>query len=175
MIKLNLNEKIILKVVPDKKLRLKQNEWLKIPFSILWFIGFYLIATAWTRSGSMDNLMFRFVAFAMFFGGLYVLFGRFILKYIEIRNSIYYITDSRLVIYNNFWKRTKSINYDEFDQITLKKYNKQIGYIIFGEPESLIGWRGMVYTEDKYLFENIRYPEQIHRTIKEAMEKYRCI
>lgn len=99
----------------------------------------------------------------MFGTGLYLAFFRWILRYSDLKNNYYLITNERIIIAEKLTEKIiKEKKLEEIDQINIEMNNKFFGNIIFGEPETIFGKNdepfsffkrnGMNFDEDKYVF-----------------------
>ncbi|KMQ64892.1 hypothetical protein ACM46_11825 [Chryseobacterium angstadtii] len=123
---------------------------------------------------------FFFFAIIFFGAGLYIAFFRWILRYFDLKDNYYLITNKRIIIAEKLTKEIiKEKSLSEIDQINIEMNNNFFGNIIFGEPETIFGktdepfsffrGRGMNFDEDKYTFlsvENINEMIPIFENLK---------
>ncbi|SHH05597.1 hypothetical protein SAMN02787073_0165 [Chryseobacterium vrystaatense] len=172
------NEIILKEILPKKGFFFNMTEKLRIVFSF-----FYLGISALFLI-NMTSFFFFFAIF-MFGTGLYLAFFRWILRYSDLKNNYYIITNERIIIDEKSTKEIlKEKKLEEIDQINIEMNNKFFGNIIFGEPESIFGRNdepfsffkrsGMNFDEDKYVFlsvENISEIIPIFENLKLKVNK----
>ncbi len=167
---LKSDEIIIKQFRPLRRLRLKNNEWIKIPFSIIWSIGCFFM---FWGGGFFDSFGYFGYAlmFYFFLAGLYILLGRFILKLMELNFSEYVITNKRIIFYNRLFKRSKELFYEDITQIAAKEYSQGIGYLFFDDVVKTIQG-GVDFKEQKYILENVKDYKEMEQLILDLKEKY---
>ncbi|UQB69564.1 hypothetical protein [Epilithonimonas zeae] len=115
---------------------------------------------------------FLIIAFSIFSTALYITFFRWIIRYFNLMNNYYIITNQRIIIANSKNKKVKKQLYlNEIDQVNAEMNNKFFGNIIFGEPENIFGRndepfslfnrRRMNFDEDKYAFLSVEGIDEI--------------
>jgi hypothetical protein len=89
---------------PDHRRIFSAHDFFLVPFSLMWggFAIFWEL-TAWNLGGSMagedaPTLLFRLWGIPFVIVGLYLIFGRFIVKRIVRRRTIYAVTDQRVIV-----------------------------------------------------------------------------
>jgi len=161
---LNNNEIIMKEILPRKSFFFNTTEKLRILFSF-----FYLAVSVLFIFSKSPILIFGIV---MFFIGLYLAFFRWVLRYFDIKNNYYLITNQRIIIVE---KSTGEIeqerNFFEINEINAEMNGSFFGNIIFGEPENIFGKSdepfsffnrgGMNFTEDKYAFLSVENINEI--------------
>lgn len=161
---LNNNEIIMKEILPRKSFFFNTTEKLRILFSF-----FYLAVSVLFIFSKSPILIFGIV---MFFIGLYLAFFRWVLRYFDIKNNYYLITNQRIIIAE---KSTGEIeqerNFFEINEINAEMNGSFFGNIIFGEPENIFGKSdepfsffnksGMNFTEDKYAFLSVENINEI--------------
>lgn len=162
---LNLNEIILKEILPKKSFFFNSTEMLRIPFSI-----FYLIIMTLIVINSSGFLMIFGILFVG--GGVYYSIGRWILKYYELKNNLYIITNQRIIIAENKTGYIyKFLRIEEIKIVNIEMNNNFFGNIIFGEPETIFGngdeasffgrKNGMNFKEDKYSFQSVENINEI--------------
>ncbi|RQO40847.1 hypothetical protein DBR39_07890 [Chryseobacterium sp. KBW03] len=167
---LNNNEIILKEILPKKGFFFNMTEKLRTAFSI-----FYLAIAVFIITNSLISSfgLFSIIGIVIFCNALYITFFRWILKYRNLKNNCYIITNQRIAIVeraNGNIVKDKKLN--EIDQVNVEMNTKHFGNIIFGEPENIFGKddesfsffrrRGANFTEDKYTFLSV---ENIHEII----------
>lgn len=162
---LNKNEIILKEILPRKGFFFNITEKIRIVFS------FFYLAVSIIFLFKMTSFFFIF-ALAMFASALYITLLRWIIRYYNIKNKHYVITNQRIIIANNKNKEIKKHLYvNKIDQVNVEMSNQFFGNIIFGEPENIFGKNnepfsffnrnGMNFNEDKYVFLSVEGIDQI--------------
>lgn len=160
---LNNNEIIIKEILPRKSFFFNTTEKLRILFSF-----FYLFISLFFIFSTAPLIFFGVIMFGI---GLYLVFFRWILKYFNIKNSKYFVTNQRIFVRLSeneiVWQKKLS----EIDQINAEMNGSFFGNIIFGEPENIFGKNdeafsffrrnGMNFKEDKYAFLSVENINEI--------------
>nr|WP_315034343.1 hypothetical protein [uncultured Chryseobacterium sp.] len=108
----------------------------------------------------------------MFGVGLYLAFFRWVLRYFDLRDDYYVITNERIIIAEQSTKEIiKEKRFNEIYLVNIEMNNNFFGNIIFGEPETFLGNtdepffffknRGMNFREDKYAFLSVQNIDEI--------------
>jgi len=110
-----------------------------IPFSLVWAgipAGAAILSTM--KNGRNPGLLFFFPFFVI---GFYLLIGRFWVDARRRRNTLYGVTDSRIIIKSGIFTRgVKSFNIKVLPDITIREKGDGRGTISFGQLNS--GWLG---------------------------------
>jgi len=161
---LNNNEIIMKEILPRKSFFFNTTEKLRILFSF-----FYLLISVFFIFSTAPLIFFGVIILGI---GLYLAFFRWILKYFDIKNSRYLITNQRILVLKIsdekvVWQKRN----DEIDQINAEMNGSFFGNIIFGEPENIFGKNdeafsffrrsGMNFKEDKYAFLSVENINEI--------------
>ncbi|MCX7746470.1 MAG: PH domain-containing protein [Clostridia bacterium] len=75
-----------------------------IPFSLIW--GGFAISWEFTAIHSGAPLFFCLFGIPFVLVGLYITFGRFIYKYVNLKNTYYAVTNQRVLILSGIYKKT---------------------------------------------------------------------
>ena len=108
-----------------------------IPFSLLWCSMFihYLIVDTLQRTLIAINSPFGWVC-------LYFLFGRFIVRFIRKKYTIYAVTTNRVLILNNlFGRHIQTFRLNRLPMLEKIVRRNGVGSIIFDEPMPTPWWR----------------------------------
>lgn len=114
-----------------KKLFNKQDLYF-VPFSIFW-CGF---AIFWTVTAAMDGGLFAVFGIPFVLVGLYITVGRFFVKNRQKRNTIYLLTDKRVITIvkgANGKENIKVADILSVANVSKSSNSKGIGTIIFGQ------------------------------------------
>jgi hypothetical protein len=165
------NEIILKEILPKKSFFFNMTEKIRIVFSF-----FYLGVSTMLL---INLTSFFFFAIILFGTGLYIAFFRWGLRYFDLRDNYYLITNERIMIAEKATKEiVKEKKLTEIDQINIEMNNKFFGNIIFGKPETIFGKNneifsfkrsGMNFDEDEYVFlsvENINEIIPVFETLK---------
>lgn len=153
---LNLNEIVEREILPVKRFFFNSTEQIRIPFSIL-FLAFSIL---------MFFKIFIFLSIIFFFAGLYFAFGRWILKYFDLKDTLYLITNQRvLIVRKNDNEILKQWQIQDFKSVHIEINKNEFGNIIFGQPESpfpelnnrgdFLGNWGMNFKEDEFSLQSV--------------------
>ncbi len=161
---LNNNEIVMKEILPKKSFFFNTTEKLRILFSF-----FYLSISLFFIFNKAPLIYFGIIMLGI---GLYIAFFRWILKYFDIKNSRYVITNQRIFkLKASDEKVVWQKRHDEIDQINAEMSGSFFGNIIFGEPENIFGKsdepfsffrrNGMNFNEDKYAFLSVENINEI--------------
>ncbi|MDH6309229.1 hypothetical protein M2451_001800 [Dysgonomonas sp. PFB1-18] len=132
---LDTNEKLYWVGQPKQGFNLKGGDWFIVIFGIFW-CGFAVvwIILAYLIAGSTFFPVFGII---LFFWGLFIFIGRFILDIRRRRNTIYGLTDSRVIIKSGiFSQEVKSYDLHSMSDIKLTESADGSGYITLGADNS---------------------------------------
>jgi hypothetical protein len=94
-------ERVVWSGFPDHRRIFSAHDFFLVPFSLLWggFAIFWEL-TAWNLGTSEDpgTLLFRLWGIPFVVVGMYMIFGRFIVKRFVRRRTIYAVTDQRVIV-----------------------------------------------------------------------------
>jgi hypothetical protein len=131
---LSNDEKLLWTGRPKKGVVIRSTDIFLIPFSFLWF-GF---AIFWEY-----NVFRTGIGFLALFGipfilvGLYISVGRFFIDALKRKNTIYGITDNRVIIKSGLInKEIKSLNIRTISDLTFKEKTNGTGTISLGPTDS---------------------------------------
>ena len=141
------NEKLLWTGRPQTGLIFRKTDIFLIPFSLFW-CGIVLIAVF--SIGTSDAPFPVFLFFIPFLVmGCYVTFGRFIIDSRRRANTIYGITDNRIIIRSGiFSKRVNSLNIRTLSDISIEEKSDGSGDILLGPNNYIFGmmtgmmWQG---------------------------------
>ena len=151
---LDVDEKIELIIEPKKGLMLHANDLFKIILILLFLSITFLIGF----TSLLVSLIF----------GIILLF--FILKAILIRlnntNGMKYLISNKRIIFfkNGIIKKEKKMN--DINEVSYENSGNNKGYIILGEVEPLFVGRGISFSEDKYVLDNLINYKEVSELIK---------
>ncbi|QEE51118.1 PH domain-containing protein [Flavobacterium alkalisoli] len=127
---LGVNEHLLWVGEPKQGVIFRTSDIFVIPFSIFWF-GFALF---WEFTVIYYGIPV-FAIFGLFFVvmGLYFIIGRFIYDAKNRKNTIYGITESRVLIRSGIFKKeVKSLNIKVLPHITFRENKNGSGTVLFG-------------------------------------------
>ena len=128
---LSSGETILWSGRPRQGVLFRTSDTFLIPFSLLWG-GF---AIFWVLGAYASGAPFFFVLFGVPFVlmGIYMIIGRFYVDSIMRKNTVYGVTNDRVVILTElFSKKTKSLNLATISDITFTSKSDGTGSICFG-------------------------------------------
>jgi hypothetical protein len=140
-------ERVLWSGRPDTKKIFSSSDLFLVPFSLLWagfaiFWEYNAITINITRSGLMGVV---FPVFGGFFVvmGLYMMFGRFIYKFYDKKNTVYAITNKRILIVRGlFGKKVNALFIDKIDNVIKSNGSGGFGNIVFGNQQFGYGMYG---------------------------------
>lgn len=122
------NEQILWTGKPPKGFLLRKSDIFFIPFSIIWF-GF---AIFWEAIVIFSGAPFFFIIFGLLFVavGLYIFIGRFFVDSYKRKNTVYAITNDRIIIKSKiFTNAVNSINIRTLSRIKFTENSRGLGTI----------------------------------------------
>ncbi len=125
-------------------------DWM-IPFSLVWSSVPCIFGTQAIMQGT--DLMFILFLIPFYMGAFYMLIGRFIKDKLRRENTIYALTENRIIIKSK--KDIISLDIKSLNNITLNENTNNRGDIVFN---------------NKYL-EDIEEPRKVYKKIIELREK----
>jgi hypothetical protein len=128
---LDFGEHIIWTGRPKQGIIFKTNDWGMIPFSLLWG-GF---AVFWEYTALKEGAPFFFALFGVPFVliGLHMIIGRFFYDSIRRKNTIYGLTNNRIIILSGILSKTiKSIDIKTITNLTVNEKPDGSGTINLG-------------------------------------------
>jgi hypothetical protein len=128
------SEKLIWTGRPNSGIVFRNNDLFLIPFGLIWF-GFVLIAAFSVASANVPGpAVLFFIPF--FIAGLYVTVGRFFIDRKRRANTIYGITDNRVIIRSGiFSKSVNSLNIKSLPNISISEKSDGSGTIVLGQND----------------------------------------
>lgn len=140
---LDINENLIWTGRPKKGIIFRASDIFLIPFSILW-CGF---AIFWFTTALASGAPFFFALFGVPFVivGLNFVFGRFIIDAKHRANTIYGLTDNRIIIKSGIFSQSiKSLNIKTISDIEYEEKGDGSGTITIGPKNPMMTWgRGL--------------------------------
>lgn len=131
---LSKGEKFLWTGRPKRGIVFGSSDILFIPFSMLWVAGVIFLE----KTALQDGIHFpRLVIIPISIVGLYATAGRFFADAIIRKNTIYAITDTRVIIKSGvFDKRIKSLNIKTISDLSYKEKGNGSGTIILGPTDA---------------------------------------
>ncbi|CAL4869970.1 hypothetical protein MMA231_04268 (plasmid) [Asticcacaulis sp. MM231] len=182
---LNADEKLLWSGTPIQGLRFHQSDFLLVPFSLMWGgFAFFWEASVLYSSGvrvsvSPPYITGTFFSFMALWGipfclvGLYVIFGRFFFDAAARANTVYAVTDRRIIIVAR--TSVRSLAFGTLPQLELKEGSNGRGSIIFGESSFFMGagwpaWGNRRYSRPM-TFDGISKVREVYTLIIDAAHK----
>jgi len=131
---LSSGEKLMWTGKPKTGIVFRSSDFFIIPFSLLWF-GFSVF---WEASVMKTGapLLFKLWGIPFVLIGLYITVGRFFADAMKRANTIYGITQDRIIIKSGIFNKTvKSLNIRTLSDITLDQKSDNSGTIILGPTD----------------------------------------
>ena len=136
---LDSNEKLIWTGQPKKGIVFRRFDIFLIPFSLLW-CGF---AIFWFVSVLSSGAPVFFALFGVPFVlvGLFFVFGRFIIDAKQRENTLYGLTDNRVIIKSGIFRKTvKSLNIKTMSDLEYDEKSDGSGTINIGPKNPMMMW-----------------------------------
>lgn len=132
---LTANEKLVWVGKPKTGILLRPSDTFLIPFSIFW-AGFAIFWEAAVVGGGAPFL-FKLWGIPFVFVGLYITIGRFFVDAKKRGNTVYGITNDRIIIKSGiFSQEIKSLNIRSISDITFNQKNDNSGTIMLGPTDA---------------------------------------
>ena len=120
---------------PRKGLIFRLSDFYLIPFSIFFF-GFSIF---WIKQASMGSRIFALFGVPFFIIGIILVFGRFFIDANYRANTIYGLTENRLIIKSGIYSKSiKSLNIRKLNIIELVENKDGTGNISIGAKDSYL-------------------------------------
>jgi hypothetical protein len=162
------DEKLVWTGRPGTGIIFRKIDIFLIPFSIFWFgailFGMFGVSNSTSQNSNPHWQIFLFFI-PFLFAGCYITFGRFLTDKRRRANTIYGITDNRIIIKSGiFSKKINSFNIRTLSNLSIDEKSDGSGSIIFGQNDFIFGmmsgmiWQGMGtrFTPRFELIENVR-------------------
>jgi len=165
-------EEILWMGQPDKWRFFISQDWFTIPFSLFWCA--IIIPLFWSEI-ARGNVIVFFIPHVWI--GFYMLFGRYIFKFLRKTHTYYAVTNQRILILGRLFGRSLQA-FSLFQAPTLSKYVGwgSVGTIVFESPEPKSWWnRKRTYSHSSAAMEFIGHITPGFYDIHEVDEVYRLI
>ncbi|MDO6519384.1 hypothetical protein [Zobellia uliginosa] len=156
---LNTDENIELEVVPKKGIMLHANDLFKIIFGIF----FLTIAFGIGFTKHFGFLILGIVGFGYMLNAIYIRYNN--------TNGIKYLISNKRVIFLKNGDIIKQKKIEDIKEVTYENSGNDTGYIILGEIEPLIAGRGISFSEDKYVLDNLTNYKEVSELLKKLIGK----
>ncbi|MFK7784851.1 MAG: hypothetical protein AB8B56_07040 [Crocinitomicaceae bacterium] len=132
---LNRNERLIWAGVPKRGFQFNSEDKVIIPFSVIWCA----FVTFWIYAALESSFIFALFGIPFALVGLYLLFGRFFFDRIVRSNTVYGLSNERVLMKVGFnGSITNSFLLKEFDTIDLIEHDDGTGTIEFMTMKAFI-------------------------------------
>lgn len=164
------NEEILGAFYPKKRIPFNKRDWIKIPFSIAWasvlILTYMIYEKVWVKT-----FISELVYVIMFITAFQFVVGRFVKLWMKTVFQIYIITDKRVIFYSKISHKANSLYYINFPEMNLRTNKNDYGHIIFGKPQTLFGTKGVNFSENKYVFYNLKEVSKVYKLICQLVER----
>lgn len=151
---LNTDENIQMEIIPKKGIMLHANDLFKIIF------GFFFLTIAFTvgLKTHIGFLIFGIIGLVYMLNAVYTRYNN--------TNGIKYLISNERVIFLKDGNIIKQKEFKNIKEITYENSGNDRGYIILGEVEPLFARRGISFSEDKYVLDNLTNYKEVSELIK---------
>ena len=166
-------EEILWMGQPDKWRIFTSQDWFTIPMSLLWCAFISPFVLTGIDSGNLFVFLIPHV-----WAGVYLLFGRYIIKFLRKTHTYYAVTSHRILIVSGLFTHTLEAFSLRQAPISAKYVGwGGVGTIIFESPEPKSTWwnRRRTYGHSSAAMENIGHVAPGFYDIHEVDEVYRLI
>jgi hypothetical protein len=135
-------EKLLWSGQPRQGLILRPSDAFVIPFSLLW-CGFAIVWETFALTGDKAPWFFKLWGLPFVAAGLYMVFGRFIADAAERKNTVYAVTNERILIIGGLFSRAvKSLSLRTLQEISFSERRDGTGTIVLGPTTTFTsgGW-----------------------------------
>ena len=167
---LDHNESLIWTGEPKKGIIFRPSDLFLIPFSICW-CGF---AVFWLTTAIKSGAPFFFALFGIAFviAGLNFVFGRFIIDAKQRSNTIYGLTEHRIIIKSGvFTSSVKSLNIKTISDIEYEEKNDGSGTITIGPKNPMTNWgRGIDIANSNKVTPSLEFIPDVRKVYNKIIE-----
>jgi len=140
------DEKLIWTGRPGTGIIFRKIDIFFIPISILWF-GMMLVGLIGAATAPSDNSTLPWPIYLFFipflFVGCYITFGRFLVDKRRRANTVYGITNDRIIIRSGvFSKKVNSFNIKTLSNLSVDEKSDGTGNIVFSQNNFMFGMMG---------------------------------
>lgn len=167
------SEESIVKILnPTKSIPLRLEDWVKMPFFIIFCIILSIIFKPDSQADLQTIQLYNFLIIPLILiFGLSMTIGKLLFRRLETINSIYYITNRRIIFFDKSSQSIKkSFSFNNFPNLDYRENAYGFGYIIIGnqEPVANRGGRmiGINPLEHKDVMNNIVNVQAEYNLIK---------
>lgn len=172
--------------IPNPRVVFHSDDWVAIPFALIW-TGFFVfweasalgISWGWTGRASGRDTFMVFWGIPFLIVGNYMVWGRFLRDAWLKRKTYYAVTNRRVLVLQEGWKRKTNWMYLEAIP-TIECEGKMAGTLWFGKKYPVIAGRGQktrsmsrFAVDDVPVFADIDDVDGVQRLVQELREKAR--
>jgi hypothetical protein len=129
-------EKLLWTGRPKAGIKFRSSDLLMIPFSLMWG-GFAIFWESMVLSNFNAPFIMKLWGIPFVLIGLYMIFGRFFVDALQRKNTVYGITNNRVIVKSGIISKTvKSLNIHNMADITLKEKTDGSGTILLVPTDS---------------------------------------
>ena len=172
-----INEQILWTGQPVRRILFTRSDGFIIPFSLLWggFAIFWEISVVYSKASIV--LVLLGIPFVLI--GLYLLFGRFIYKYIQKKGTYYAVTNQRVLILTHLFKSIQAEYISQIPIINKTVRRDGIGTLRFGHISYMISiygntgidFFGSDHGRDVPTFYDINNVDEVYRLVNDLRLK----
>ena len=169
---LSSSERLLWSGQPRQGLMFRPADALMIPFSILW-CGFAIFWEFGASRSDQQSWFFTLWGIPFVLVGLYMVFGRFFADARERQNTLYAITNERVMIIGGLFKRVvRSFSLRTLPEISLTEQDDGRGTITLGPGSSWYASAGWSSTRQQAspALEGIQNVRAVYETLRQAQK-----
>jgi len=160
---------------PKQGITFKSSDLFMIPFSLMW--GGFAILWEYTVISTDAHFILKIWGIPFVLIGLYMIFGRFFFDSASRKNTIYGMTENRILIKSGVFKKSiKSLNIKTLNDITLIEKSNGSGTIFLGSENGFNGiFSGSGWSDSNekmvHALEMIENVRKVYRQITDLQKK----
>ncbi len=136
---LQAGERLLWTGRPRQGVHLRSQDAFLVPFSFLW--GGFAVFWEFSVIKSGAPIFFQLWGIPFVLVGLYITFGRFIVDAKQRNNTVYAVTDRRILVVTGLLSRAvKSVSLRTLAEVSLSEGKAGTGTITFGAPPGIGTW-----------------------------------
>ena len=156
---LNTDENIELEVLPKKGMMLHSNDLFKIIFGLL----FLIISFGIGFTKHIGFLILGTIVLGYMVKAIYTRYNN--------TNGVKYLISNKRIMFLKNGNLIKQKNFKDIKEVIYENKGNDTGYIILGKIEPLFVGRGISFSEDRYVLDNLTNYKEVSDLLKKLIEK----